>query len=352
MATRTFTGFTRRAALLALVVAGFVFGSPGFAAAAPGSDAIVASTDQPFTLPAGDTGGSLFPCSPGRALGGGISDLSGTRFSVTRSLPATTDPGVPADWYAEGENIGTGNPQIRAFGICSASSDATLIQGSDLEIGAGQAGGTAVACPAGSRSIGGGATLFQSGSSVLEASGPLDSSGTTQNTDDGDVAAYWYSHLLNTGADSNTGFFWAICSAGSDATVEASPLSLTAGSTGEAVAACPSGRRAVSGGVDVSGASVDDSLSTTAPVDETLDLSQTHTGDVARGWRATVKSNLSGSHDYKVFAMCVSDPPATVPAPPAAGPTGARAAALAKCKKKHTKTARKKCRRKASVLPV
>ncbi len=35
-----------------------------------------------------------------------------------------------------------------------------------------------------------------------------------------------------------------------------------------------------------------------------------------------------------------------------AGPTGQRAAALAKCKKKHSKRARGKCRKKASLLPV
>jgi hypothetical protein len=41
------------------------------------------------------------------------------------------------------------------------------------------------------------------------------------------------------------------------------------------------------------------------------------------------------------------------PAPPAAtGPTGERAAALKKCKKKHSAKARKKCKRKARRLPV
>jgi hypothetical protein len=43
-------------------------------------------------------------------------------------------------------------------------------------------------------------------------------------------------------------------------------------------------------------------------------------------------------------------PPASTNAPP--GPTGQRAAALKKCKKKRTKTARKKCRNKAKKLPL
>jgi hypothetical protein len=45
--------------------------------------------------------------------------------------------------------------------------------------------------------------------------------------------------------------------------------------------------------------------------------------------------------------------PAPIPTPTAtAGPTGLRAAALAKCKKKHTKKARKKCRKRANALPI
>ena len=43
-------------------------------------------------------------------------------------------------------------------------------------------------------------------------------------------------------------------------------------------------------------------------------------------------------------------PPTTVPPPP--GPTGQRAAALAKCKKIKKKKKRKKCKRKANLLPV
>src|SRR5262249_57315647 len=38
--------------------------------------------------------------------------------------------------------------------------------------------------------------------------------------------------------------------------------------------------------------------------------------------------------------------------PVTSGPTGQRAAALKKCKKKHSKRARRKCRRKANLLPV
>jgi hypothetical protein len=44
--------------------------------------------------------------------------------------------------------------------------------------------------------------------------------------------------------------------------------------------------------------------------------------------------------------------PTPTPTPPATGPTGQRAAALKKCKKKKNKQARNKCKKKAKKLPV
>jgi hypothetical protein len=56
-----------------------------------------------------------------------------------------------------------------------------------------------------------------------------------------------------------------------------------------------------------------------------------------------------GTYDF-AFRSFVAQPPP--PAPPAAVATGERAAALAKCKKKHSKRTRRKCRRRANRLPV
>jgi hypothetical protein len=57
------------------------------------------------------------------------------------------------------------------------------------------------------------------------------------------------------------------------------------------------------------------------------------------GWGA-----LTGDQAFKTYV--------TVAAPPAAGLTGQRAAALKKCKKKHSHKKRKKCRKTANLLPV
>jgi hypothetical protein len=57
----------------------------------------------------------------------------------------------------------------------------------------------------------------------------------------------------------------------------------------------------------------------------------------------------------QAFKTYVAPPPAVPPTSPttsAPGPTGQRAAALKKCKKKRSKPARKKCKKKANKLPV
>lgn len=66
-------------------------------------------------------------------------------------------------------------------------------------------------------------------------------------------------------------------------------------------------------------------------------------------------SSHSIDHAFKTYVAPPSvapvEPP-TTPATPASGPTGQRAAALKKCKKKHRKQARKKCKKKARKLPA
>jgi hypothetical protein len=80
-------------------------------------------------------------------------------------------------------------------------------------------------------------------------------------------------------------------------------------------------------------------------------------------------SQGAGTDPYAGGAAYLASPPTTawtpvpgptdfafktyvVPTPPPTPPTGQRAAALKKCKKKHSKRARRKCRKKAHLLPV
>jgi hypothetical protein len=63
-------------------------------------------------------------------------------------------------------------------------------------------------------------------------------------------------------------------------------------------------------------------------------------------------SSFFGTHSYSFDIDDVSIRQGPVPPASVAAETGQRAAALAKCKKKKSKKARKKCKRKANLLPV
>jgi hypothetical protein len=74
-------------------------------------------------------------------------------------------------------------------------------------------------------------------------------------------------------------------------------------------------------------------------------------------FEATVKNVYTSSRKTTSFnvddvSLDAADAPAASPTAPAASPTGQRAAALKKCKKKKLQKARKKCKRKANLLPV
>jgi hypothetical protein len=339
-----------RATLAGLALGTCMLAGPVSAGAAPGSDATVERSEFVF-LKQGSIGGTDVVCSPRFALGGGMQAWEGDPGLANNSLGNFTLGYKAADWrvYA---NAGPSDAALFwTYAICSADTDATVEPHPLVAypLGPNEEHGAAVSCPSGTRVVGGGVDSSGLGSIDIEVSGPLDSTGLTQNTEDGDVAAYWYSYVRNPTASTVDAYFFAMCSAGSDAVVEAATPPLEFGSyDGEAM--CPSGRRAISGGLGVTGMTVNDRLSTSAPVNEAG--TRPSSGEIAGGWRVSFKNFAAGPPGYKAFAMCVTDPPpaAVLPPPPAA--TGARAAALAKCKKKHGKKARKKCRKKAAKLPL
>ena len=109
----------------------------------------------------------------------------------------------------------------------------TFIEATDLVVaGEGQIGGAVATCPAGSRVVSGGvgttgpAPEGNFSPYVVQLSGPLDSSGLTANTDDGDVARHWYGAVQNIAPSAQLFKVFALCSRTSDAVVEATPFSL------------------------------------------------------------------------------------------------------------------------------
>jgi hypothetical protein len=92
-------------------------------------------------------------------------------------------------------------------------------------------------------------------------------------------------------------------------------------------------------------------LTTAKPVGETETHSRTP------GGLLNLSAALEPDADHDGFGdetqdRCPTDATTQAECPAAAGPTGQRAAALKKCKKKHSRKKRRKCRKKARKLPV
>jgi hypothetical protein len=83
------------------------------------------------------------------------------------------------------------------FALCSATSDA-VVEETTFRVPEGSTRHDAARCPIGRRVTGGG--IGASATPVndyVQVSGPLDETGSTSNTVQGDVAQYWYAAVYN-----------------------------------------------------------------------------------------------------------------------------------------------------------
>jgi hypothetical protein len=177
--------------------------------------------------------------------------------------------------------------------------------------GTGADGATAT-CPAGRRIVGGGVgSIDGTGGSIVVASGPVDETGETVNTVDGDVARGWYAKVVNNDGAPRSFKVYALCSATSDATVEETSFNMGAGTSGGASATCAAGRRVTGGGVGTTETALAGTVQASGPVDESGLARNTTDGDVARSWQANV-SNSSSPRTYTVFALCSATSDATI----------------------------------------
>ena len=192
-------------------------------------------------------------------------------------------------------------------------------------------------CPSTKRALGGG--VVQSGSAqnlFVAASGPLDNTGVTLETKDGDIAKQWYAAVANYSGPTRTFKVFAICSGASNATIEATTFTVENQGLGEAFAVCPGTKRALGGGVVESGPPDRLSVSASGPLDSTGLVSKTRDGDIAKQWYASVYNGSGGPVKFKVFAICSGTSNATIEATPftvAPDPngTGKTAEAYARC---------------------
>ena len=194
-------------------------------------------------------------------------------------------------------------------------------------------------CPAGSRAVGGGVLALEGGVVRVGGSGPLDGSGTghpsnpadaVANTKDGDVATRWYAGVSNDSSSPIDAKALALCSVGSDATIEATPFSLEGRSTGGASATCPPGKRVVGGGV-IQRSWPDNRVLASAPLDASGAMANTMDGDVAKQWYAAIRNLPAHRVDFKVFALCSADSRATIEATQSSAEGGGTGHAFARC---------------------
>jgi hypothetical protein len=94
----------------------------------------------------------------------------------------------------------------------AATPTLATIEATQFTVAAGQTGEAFAKCPGTKRAVGGG--VLQSGSAYnlfVNASGPLDATGVTLNTNDGDKAKQWYAAVHNVSGADRTFRVFGIC---------------------------------------------------------------------------------------------------------------------------------------------
>jgi hypothetical protein len=191
------------------------------------------------------------------------------------------------------------------FAICSKNSDAT-IEATNFTVESQVTGAYAV-CPGNKRALGGGVVQIGSPQFIYGGqSGPLDSTGVTSKTKDGDIAKQWYAAVTNNTGVKRTLKIFAICSKNSDATIEATDFTVGAQEQNAAAwVVCPSFKPALGGGVLQSGPGFNNLIMrASGPLDDTGITAETKDGDIARQWYTVVANSSQIQQTFKVMAIC------------------------------------------------
>ena len=119
---------------------------------------------------------------------------------------------IAKQWYAAVANfVALGSVDFKVFAICSGDSSAK-IKATPFSVVNGEVGEEFAKCASTKRALGGG--VVQSGSAnslFVNASGPLDNTGITLQTRDGDKATQWYAAVLNLSGSLREFKAFAIC---------------------------------------------------------------------------------------------------------------------------------------------
>jgi hypothetical protein len=215
-----------------------------------------------------------------------------------------------------------GSSTYAMYAICSDSSDAVIQTVDTSSVAADDGvlfeGKTAVMCPAGQRALGGG--LFPDefvSRATAEQTGPVDETGTAANLADGDVPRGWFIEA-RTQESGHTMRAYAICTANSTATMQVESLTLGPNTNGELAAICPSGQRALSGGVVATTGDSYSSIKVDSPANSSGGPLSVET--VAGGWLIWI-NNYKDQKTYQVAVVCEGPSPPSDPTHPTNPPT-------------------------------
>jgi hypothetical protein len=196
----------------------------------------------------------------------------------------------------------------------------------------GQSAGAAAGCPTDTHIVGGGVgttgPVSQSLDYTVELSGPLDSTGSTTNTEDNERAHLWYASVHNTSGSPQDFKVFAVCSRNEivkggggrigDAIIEAELINdLPSGQSAGVAARCPEEGRVVGGGVGATGPvspGLDYTVELSGPLDASGFTANTDDDEPAYFWYASIHNTSGAPRDFKVFALCSQDSDATIQA--------------------------------------
>jgi Ca2+-binding RTX toxin-like protein len=189
------------------------------------------------------------------------------------------------------------------------------VEAASTTVSPGTVGGIYVICPE-SRLVTGGGIGFSGYTpgpvpARIVRSNPTNGS-SIPNLEDGATAGRWIPSIGNISGSIIEPTAFALCSANTDAVVEAQAFDVPAGQSASARATCPGETRVVGGGVGTTTASA--VVQVDGPQDASQLTDNTNDGDVARSWFSYIRNGSITTESYRVFALCSKDSDAIVEA--------------------------------------
>lgn len=143
-----------------------------------------------------------------RAVGGGVVQAGPPSVTISASGPvdgrgtfeSTRKGDVARGWLAFVSNGSLEPRKARVFAVCAADSEATL-KARSVSVVDTPGAERLTHCAGGTRVLSGGFLVNRRSRYVAgAATGPLDATATTTETDTGDIARFWYAAAYNNGA--------------------------------------------------------------------------------------------------------------------------------------------------------